>query len=141
MNLSFSVKNHIISLQFQPHAIKIFNDDALSGLLMADAESSTEELIKNIKTEYFKLFADEFKVSNASIAVEIWAHVYAEKFAEAVKNFSSINFVDKVADKILQHAEIIDIGEQEHDDNRIVWDGLAVFKSAIAGLLFARQKP
>ncbi len=65
------------------------------------------------------------------MAVEIWAHVYAEKFAEAVKNFSSINFVDKIAEKILHHAEIIDIGEKGHDDNRFVWDSLAVFKSAI----------
>lgn len=127
-----------IHLKLKPHAIKIWNNDALCELLKVDAESSTDELIKNIKSEYLKLFADEFKVSDNSMAIEIWAHVYAEKFAEAIKNFSSVKFVDSITDKILQHAEIIDIGETGYDDNRFVWDGLAPFKSAIAELLFVK---
>lgn len=134
--VSINIKD--IHLQLKPHAIKIWNDNALCDLLKVNAESSTEELIKNIKTEYFKLFADEFKVSNNSMAVEIWVHVYAEKFAEAIKDFSSINFVDKIADKIIYHAEIIDIGEIGHDDNRFLWNALAPFKFAIADLLFRK---
>jgi len=137
MNEVVTINIKDIHLQLKSHAIKIWNNDALSNLLKVDAESSTEELIENIKDEYFKLFGDEFKVSDHSMAVEVWAHVYAEKFAEAVKNFSSVKFVDAMADKILQHAEIIDIGETGYDDNRFVWDALAPFKSAIAELLFA----
>lgn len=133
----FTLEIRGINFQLKPHAIKIWNNDALSNLLKVDAESLTNELVENIKSAYFKLFADEFKVSDHSMAVEIWAHIYAEKFAEAVKNFSSVKFVDAIADKILQHAEIIDIGETGHDDNRFVWDALAPFKPAIAGLLFA----
>jgi hypothetical protein len=137
MSTPVLVRSEIINVELKPHAIKIWNDDALPGLLKVDAESSTEELIENIKREYFKLFNIEFKVSNASIAIEIWAHVYAEKFADAVKDFSSVKFIDGIADKILRHAEVIDIGETGHDDNRFVWDGLAGFKSVIAGLLFS----
>jgi hypothetical protein len=125
-----------IKLELKSHAIRIFNNDALWAMLEKNAEAATEQLILDIKKKYFELFNTDFKVSDASIAVEIWGHVYAEKFAEAIKNFSSINFVDKIAEKILHHAEIIDIGETGYDDNRFVWDSLAVFKSVIAGLLF-----
>jgi len=127
-----------IHLQLKPHAIKISNNDALSALLTEDAETATEKLINDIKSEYLKLLAEEFKVSDHSMAIEIWAHVYAEKFAEAIKDFSSIDFIDAIANKILKHAEIIDIGESGHDDNRFVWDGLAPFKSTIASLLFSK---
>ena len=126
-----------VHVQVKLHAIKIRNDDTLADLLKVDTVLSTEKLIEKIKREYFKLFTEEFKVSDNSMAIEIWGHVYAEKFADAVENFSSVKFIDAIANKILKHAEIIDIGERGHDDNRFVWDGLAGFKSVIAGLLFS----
>ena len=131
-----ALRDGSIKLELKAHAIKIFNNDALWAILKKNAEAATEQLILDIKKKYFELFNTDFKVSDASIAVEIWAHIYAEKFAEAVKSFSSINFIDKIAEKILNHAVIIDIGETGYDDNRFVWDELAVLKSAIAGLLF-----
>jgi hypothetical protein len=137
MHTSVSVRGKNIDTQLNLHAIRIWNNDELSNLLSTDPEAATDELTLCIQAEYVKLFDTAFKVSNASIAVEIWAHVYAEKFAEAVKSFSEIQFIDKLADKIIHHAEIIDIGEKGHDNNRFIWDGLAVFKSAIAALLFA----
>ncbi len=137
MNTSVLINNKSISLQLNLHAIKIFNSDALSAILAENTEATTQKLIDSIKKKYFKLFNTNFEVSDNSIAVEIWAHIYAEKFAEAVKDFSSVNFIDKAAEKIMHHAEVIDIGERGHDDNRFVWDALAVFKPAIAGLLFS----
>jgi hypothetical protein len=140
MNTSVLVHGKEITLQLKQYAIRIFNNEALSAMLEQNAETATEELITCVKEEYFKLFNSDFKVSNASMAIEIWAHVYAEKFAEAVKDFYFINFIDKIAEKILHHAEIIDIGEQGHDENRFVWNSLAGFKSVIAGLLFTQEK-
>ena len=140
MNELVTINIKDVHLQLKPYAIKIYNNAALLTMLAENAEAATDELISYIKAEYLKLFNDDFKVSDASMAVEIWAHVYAEKFAEAVKNFSSIDLIDKIADKIMLHAEIIDIGEKGHDDNRFVWNALARFKSAIAGILFAKQR-
>jgi hypothetical protein len=140
MNTSLLVYGKNISLEFELHAIRIFNNDALPAILEKNAEAATEELVRDIKKKYFELFNTDFKVSDASMEVEIWAHVYAEKFAEAVKDFSSINFVDKIAEKIIYHAEVIDMGEHGHDENRFVWDGLAPFKHTIASVLFAKQK-
>jgi len=67
--------------------------------------------------------------------VEIWGHVYAEDFAAAIKQLSTLSFIDNIAEKIIDHCEIIDIGEAGHDNNRFIWDRLASFKSMIAKLL------
>jgi hypothetical protein len=137
VNTCILINNKSITLKLNLHALKIFNTDSLSAILAENTEETTQKLIDSIKKEYFKLFNIDFEVSDNSMAVEIWAHIYAEKFAEAVEKFSSVNFIDKAAEKIMHHAEVIDIGERGHDDNRFVWDALAVFKPAIAGLLFS----
>lgn len=124
-----------ITVDLEEFVIRIYNDDDLQALLAHNTEAITGELIKNIKAEFYKLNKKEFEIPAASIAVEIWGHVYADKFFEAVKSFSSIGVIDKLAEKFLVHCERIDIGEQGHDDNRFVWDMLAPFKSAIAKLL------
>jgi len=137
VNTCILINNKNINLQLNLHAIKVFNTDSLSAIIAENTEATTQKLIDSIKKKYFKLFNVDFEVSDSSMAVEIWAHIYAEKFAEAVKDFSAVNFIDKAAEKIMHHAEVIDIGERGHDDNRFVWDALAVFKPAIAGLLFS----
>ena len=140
MRTSVSVQGKNITVEINLHAIRIFSAALLQELLKHNAETATQELISNIKKEYRQLFNNDFKVSDASMAVEIWAHVYADEFAEAVKDYSSINFIDSIAEKIIRRAEIIDIGEKGHDDNRFFWNGLAPFKGAIAAVLFVKQK-
>ena len=141
MNITITVREITINVELKLYAIRIFNAHILQGLLKKNhAEAATEELIINIKREYQRLFSTEFKVSDASMTVEIWAHVYADKFAEALKNHSSINRIDKLAEKIIYHAEIIDIGEKGHDENRFFWNGLAPFKGVIAAVLFVKQE-
>src|SRR5436305_2063725 len=132
MTTSIEVQRLIINVEFKLHAIRVFNSDELYELLKDHAETSTDELIINIKKEYQRLFDTDFKVSDASMAVEIWAHVYADRFAEAVKDHSSINVIEKIAEKIIDHAAVIDIGEKGHDENRFVWDDLSALKPAIA---------
>lgn len=136
MILKINLRSQNIKVQFKQQAIKIYNDDELSILLQNDAEELTSQLVNRIKVEYYKLFNTEFSVSNDSMSVEIWAHVYAEKFAEAIKHFSSVKLIDAFAEKIIQHADEIDIGEKGHDENRFVWDALQAFKSSVAKILF-----
>lgn len=69
------------------------------------------------------------------MAVEIWGHVFAEKFADAIKKITSVKLVDELAEKIIEHCEVVNIGEKGHDSNRIVWDTLAPFKPEIAAML------
>jgi hypothetical protein len=135
MNTTINVRGDAISIDMKEHIIRIKNNDALTNLLACDTEAVTDELVLEIKKQYQTLFNKDFNVADKSIAVEIWAHVYIEKFADAVATLTSINFIDTLAEKIIERCEIIDIGESGYDDNRFVWDNLTYLKSTIAKLL------
>ncbi len=136
MNVIIPVCNQNITVRFLQHAIKIYNDAQLTALLQHNIQASTNELILLIKKKYFELFNVDFKVSNASMAIEIWAHVYMQNFAEAVKSWSPVKLINKLMKRIIYHCQEVDIGERGHDDNRFVWNWLAVFKPLITHLFF-----
>lgn len=129
------VRGRHIAVTLVEHAIRIVSNSELSDLLAADTESATDELVLMVKSEYHNAVGSAFSVSDASLAVEIWGHVYVDKFADIVKSLSPFAFIDGLADKVSRFTNVIDIGETGHDNNRFVWDALARFKSAIAVLL------
>ena len=124
-----------IELELTQHKVKITNNDQLNALLATGTEAATDALVAAIKQEFKKSNNREIDISSASMAVEIWGHVYTEKFATAIKYLSRLSLIDGIADKIVEHCEVIDIGESGRDNNRFVWDTLAPFKSMIAKLL------
>ena len=135
MKTSIKIVDIKIDIELEDHIIHITNNDALANLLACDTEVRTEQLVHSIKIAYYKLFNKNLEVSDASMAVEIWGHVYTDKFANAVKSAVSLKLIDKLAEKVVERCEIIDIGERSHDYNRFVWDGLASVKSIIAKFL------
>lgn len=135
MKTKISVRGKQIEVQFAPHAVRITTDKELKELLRKEVKKFTLELVAAVKAEYQKVFSTEFKVSNRSMSVEIWGHAYADEFAQWIQTFSRIGFVNKMADKVIYHARLIDIGESGHDNNRFVWDALSPFLSLIAFFL------
>jgi hypothetical protein len=135
MYQSFTIINKIISVKLQHNRISIRTDDQLFELITTMPESATDELVATIKKEYHAQFNKDFEVSDASIAVEIWGHVYAEKFVSAVKAISPVKLIDELAEKIYTSCAVINIGNKDNDGNRFIWDWLAAFKPAIARLL------
>ena len=117
------------------NSIGIINDAQLAELVSETPHNTTDDLVAAIKREYHEHFNKDFDVTDASMAVEIWGHVFAEKFADAVKTISPVKLVDELAEKITSHCEVINIGEKKHDRNRFIWDMLAPFKAAIAVML------
>ena len=130
-----SAGNKNISVQFHENMIDILSDKQLFELVAGMPEAATDELVSAIKKEYLTRFNRDFGVSDNSMAVEIWGHVFAEEFADAVKKITSVKLVDEVAEKIIEHCEVVNIGERGHDYNRILWDTLAPLKSEIAAML------
>ena len=135
MKTKISVREKQIDVEFAPHAVRITTNKELEELLRNDVEKATAELVYAIKLKYQKEFKLDFTVSNRSMSVEIWGHAYADELAKWIKKFSRIKIINKVLDKIIYHAQLIDIGEKGHDSNRIVWDCLAPFLSIIAVFL------
>ena len=139
MNIIIPVYNKNISVRFSQHAIKIFNDAELTALLQQNIKISTDAFIILIKKKYLELFNTDFKVSDASMAIEIWAHVYMQQSAEELRSCASLKLINTITAKIIYHCKEIDIGETGHDDNRFVWNWLAVFKPLTTYLFFKRK--
>jgi hypothetical protein len=135
MYKSISASGKNISVWLKESMVDIINDEQLSGLVTKMPEAATDELVSAIKKEYHDLFNKDFDVTDASMAVEIWGHVFAERFADAVKDIAPVKLVSSLAEKISAHCEVINIGKNDHDSNRIIWDWLAAFKPAIAAIL------
>ena len=140
MILIILLQGNNISVRFKLHAIKIFNDEQLNALLHHNTKLANNELILLIKKKYFELYNVDFKVSNASMAIEIWAHVYLQKITELFKSRFHFWLTNKIAQKIINHCKEIDIGEKGHDDNRFVWNWLAFLKPVISNLFFKKSK-
>ena len=137
MYKSISIRNKNISLSLYENRIGIISDGQLLSLVTEMPEAATDELVSAIKKEFHAQFNKDFDVSDASMAVEIWGHVFTEKFADTVKEIAPIKLVNSLAEKISSHCEVINIGRKDHDRNRIVWDLLAAFKPAIAAVLLS----
>ena len=116
---------------FSLYTLRVTNDSELADLLKHDAAKATIELVVKLKAQYKELFQTDFTVSDNSIAVEIWGHVYAGRFAGWIQQLLSFSLIQKLAKKIIYHSAIIDIGERGHDQNRFVWNWLAPFKKLI----------
>jgi hypothetical protein len=140
MYRSISIRDKNISFQLRENSIAIINDGQLLALIAEMPEAATDELVSAIKGEFHAQFSREFGVTDDSMVVEIWGHVFAERFANAVKAITSVKLVDELAEKICMHCEVINIGRKDHDNNRFVWDWLAGFKPIIAAMLFRRMK-
>jgi hypothetical protein len=139
MYRSISIRDKNISVQLREKSIAIISNGQLLELITEMPEAATDELVSAIKKEFRAQFNKDFGVANASIAVEIWGHVFAEKFANAVKAITSIKLVDELAEKICLQCEVINIGEKDHDNNRFVWDWLAALKPIIAAMLLRAE--
>ena len=139
MYKSINVRDKNISVRLKESMIDIINDKQLSDLVTEMPEAATDELVSAIKKEYHERFDKDFEVTDASMAVEIWGHVFAEKFADVVKNIAPVKLVDSLAEKISAHCKVINIGMKDHDNNRFIWDWLAAFKPAIAAILVASK--
>lgn len=132
MVTKLSVRGKNISVELIEHVVRITTNDELTGLLQCDKKAATEELVMKIKAEYKNLYHVPLKIASGSMVVEIWGHVYADQFAKWIKKICSIRFANKIANLVIYHAEVIDIGERKHDNNRFVWDVLAIFKPLFA---------
>lgn len=135
MEQQFLVRGWSIQVNMERHAVHIVNDKELWGLLNEQTEAATDDFISLLKQEYQRLFGQELDISDASLAVEIWGHVYCEYFAHVLDNIVDLNLIKQLTDKIAANCEIIDCGESSADNNRFFWNMIAPFKKQIAALL------
>lgn len=135
MRCTITIGDKQIIVLLHKQRVGIVNDAALQALLSHQPEQHTDTLAEAIKNEYVRLFNQEFDVSANSLVVEIWGHLFADKFAVAVKNLSPFAAVDALSEKVSARCSIINVGEKSNDNNRLFWDLLAPLKPAIAAFI------
>ena len=132
---NYKLSGQKILVVFDLQLIQIKKPKALQKFLSSDIEYRSEVLVNYIKQDYFLLFDKELAITNDSLIVEIWGHVYASYFARAMKNLIKLKLVEDFADFIINRSDTIDCGETEVDSNRKFWDVLASFKGIILTFL------
>ncbi len=127
-------------VSFEKQLIRIASPQALQEFLSQDIELRSKILVNYIKQDYLNFIGKELAVSNNSIIIEIWGHVYASYLAKSVKKLIRLKLIQPTLNLIIDRSDTIDCGEKEVDSNRWLWDLLANFKRAITKCLPKRLK-
>jgi hypothetical protein len=135
MYKSISIRNKNVSVRFHERRIGIISDEQLLSVVTEMPEAATDELVSAIKKEFHAQFNKDFDVSDASMAVEIWGHVFTEKFADAVKEMAPLKLVNSLAEKISSHCDVINIGKKDHDRQPFYMGFACCLLTGIAAML------
>lgn len=121
-----------IKVKLGENTIHINNkEDALNKWIAADPETATDRLVEAVKAAFFRENRRHLEISDDSLAVEIWGHIYFEKFVDYIDDLVKLKLVRKLVFPVRKICATIDCGEAGHDSNRWFWDLLAPFKSRI----------
>jgi hypothetical protein len=140
MEKQYDLSGYKISVFFDRKLIRISGPTALKQFLSKDLEARSAVLVNAIKTDYVRLFNSDLKISDDSMIIEIWGHVYASYLARAMKDLIRLKLIETAADFILKRSDTIDCGEAGIDENRKLWDAMENFKDVILHFLPKRIK-
>jgi hypothetical protein len=103
--------------------VHIDNNESLKSVI--PNPKAAIQLARKLKENYQKIYGSELSVSELSMAIEIYGHIYPEKIAKTIKTLPLPDFVDKAMDELIKKTDIIDSGEESIDQNRKIWDAIA----------------
>lgn len=118
--------------------IQVENQRALKTFLDKPGNGSMT-LAKEMKRRYREDMGMEINITQKSLAIEVLGHVYVGEIAKLARYLPipvSIKIqLKKVMDEIKKHVDIIDCGEKEVDDNRVIWDSLEKYADQIFAIM------
>ncbi|MFS0781114.1 hypothetical protein [Bacillus sp. 1P06AnD] len=117
------IKGERIQYFLSEHAIHIINDAPLVRTILK--HDGAMDIAVQTKKKFHSQYGREIAISDYSVALEIYGHVFPDKMASFLKQYPLPEFLQAPLDFILKHTDIIDIGESEKDIDRKIWDTLA----------------
>lgn len=124
MNADWKMIECGICVLFTENAVHVQNDEALECLLLTERKDGAFHAAAAMKREYLKEWGREFPVRERSLACEIYWHYKIKEWAAAHEKKHGKR---KLSTWLLLHMEVIDCGSRKSDNNRFLWDLLAVF--------------
>ena len=113
-----------VDVIFEEKVWRIPSSAALHDFIEADPKH-LNDLYEVLQQDHTDLLGSPINISRSSFVVEIWAHLFVEKFLELGKHFTWFPPFEKLYDQVTKHTSVIDCGEAPHDSNRKIWDQLA----------------
>ncbi len=132
---TYELNGFSLPVVFKDRVVQIDGSADLQDFLSEDIDNRTLVLITLIKSDYLLHSNQALAIDDDSMIVEIWGHVYASHFADAIKNLVQLKLIDQMADFVIHRADTIDCGERDIDSNRVFWDLLSNFKGLILDFL------
>ena len=112
-----------IGLQMKERVVRVVNDETLITFLKTEKHKGARELARFILVEYRQRFGSELKITERSLACEIYWHYYClDKAASYERRHGKRKFTSW----LIRHIDISDCGEKSVDTNRFVWDILSI---------------
>ena len=117
------VNGVLIEYSLSEKAVHINNNDNLKSVIMSP--NTAMQLARKLKENYYQKYGDDLSVSELSMAIEIYGHLYPEKIASTLKAMPLPDSIEHALDDVLKQTDMIDSGEESIDRNRKIWDAIA----------------
>ncbi len=112
-----------VGVILEDRIVRIVNDDILDAELNADPRSGSYRVAEHISAAYEEKNGKPMPFSVRSLACEIYWHYLVKIKSEA---YERKHGKQKFTSWLLKHMEMIDCGDQKADNNRFVWNLLAI---------------
>ena len=109
--------------RLEPEVVRLDNDVALSQLLRGK-KPAARRLARQILREYRSAYGRELRITEGSLAAEIWYHY---RFHVLFLRLRKLKIKNRLLSRLLRSTETIDMGERARDNNRLLWDLLGFF--------------
>lgn len=110
-------------------SVHVDNDQALKKYMGFHLHQALE-LARQIRKMYRKKYGKALRITTLSLAVELLGHFTIQEVALKVKKILKYvpcsKLIDRFCDWLLVHMDVIDCGEKQCDNNRFLWDMIAV---------------
>lgn len=125
MEKEYNLDGCKVIVHFKPKLIRIVGTEQLLAFLGKSLNKHTLKLIKLIKADYLLLTGKPLKITDASLMIEIWGHLYVSRFAGILKERIRLKFIENLTKWVKKRSDTIDCGEADIDSNRKFWNVLA----------------
>lgn len=135
MEKEYDLEGCKVTVIFMPKLVQISGTEQLLLFLSTNLAAHTLSLVQQIKTDYQSIIGTSLNISDESLMVEIWGHLYASKFANILQELIKLKAIENFTEMVIQRSDTIDCGEADVDSNRKFWDVLSTFNSLIIKFL------
>lgn len=113
-----------VGIILEPGIVRVLNDHELKAEFGRGGRKAAYGIAAYAKEQYRKNYSKELKISDRSLACEIYWHYFIIDRAQWIeKHF----FKTRLTRWLVVHMDVIDCGERAVDNNRFLWTFLAIF--------------